>query len=389
MMKPRTRLATLVTLLATAPFAFAQTASQSSGNWSTGSIWSTGTAPTTTNVTISAGTTVTADTSFSATSGNLSIFGTLNIGTGTAITTSGDINNNLGAGVTSSGILNINGGSLSVRLIGSSGVSTTTDTSNNFTINLSAGSLTTTNTSAIGYATTINVSGGVFNSAAGGSNVNNVVLNLSNNGKVVFTTGIVGAFGNFSSFTWNGGTLVTNSSTGLGASATTKLFNGLKNNATNVLVLSSQTTKQTLALGVGTVAASGTQGTIAFNVYSSSANDNDLISSTGANFGLSSNVKLKIEGLSLTGSAADYLGKTYQLFNLTGTGGYTGLDASISSTVWNIGGSDYDVTFTNNLATDGTLTVAGLTLSQIPEPSTVAILAGIGALGFAALRRRR
>jgi hypothetical protein len=51
------------------------------------------------------------------------------------------------------------------------------------------------------------------------------------------------------------------------------------------------------------------------------------------------------------------------------------------------GANAYTVTFTNNLATTGSITVASLT-SSIPEPSTYAVIAGIAVIGVATLRRR-
>ena len=59
----------------------------------------------------------------------------------------------------------------------------------------------------------------------------------------------------------------------------------------------------------------------------------------------------------------------------------------MAATVWTIAGNDYDVTFTDNLSTDGTLTVSGLTL--VPEPGAFALLGGLVAMAFTLVRRRR
>jgi hypothetical protein len=60
--------------------------------------------------------------------------------------------------------------------------------------------------------------------------------------------------------------------------------------------------------------------------------------------------------------------------------------AALAPTVFNIGGTDYDVVRGNNLNTNGTLTINSL--SVVPEPTTWALLAG-SLTALIACRRRR
>lgn len=364
---------------------FAQTASVESGAWSDNDTWG-GTPPASVHATITAGHTVNADVNISsAASGDrLSIYGTLNVGEGASLITSGRINNN----ITTSGTLNLTGGVIHVQLMGNNGASGAAVV-DNFTLNLSAGSFST-NEGLIGYATTINLSGGTFNSGGGGFYTGNTVLNLTG-GAYVFTNGYTGSFnGAMGRGSWNGGRVVTNTSGSVNNSGLNNLIDPLSTNAANVWDLSDKTTKQTFT-GTANAAYSVTNGIVEFDVYSASANDSDQIVMNGgasARINFSSSVVFAIEGADLSGEATDYLGVTYKLLDYS-SDNYSGVQATIASTIWNIGGADYEVTFTNNLATAGTVTVSELTLALVPEPSSAALLFGLGGLGFAALRRRR
>jgi len=86
--------------------------------------------------------------------------------------------------------------------------------------------------------------------------------------------------------------------------------------------------------------------------------------------------------VALVGLGADDIGSTYPLFTVATDADIT---PTISAATWTIDGNPYSVTFTDNLPTEGTVTISNLTL--IPEPSSALLAAfGLFALG---LRRRR
>lgn len=99
---------------------------------------------------------------------------------------------------------------------------------------------------------------------------------------------------------------------------------------------------------------------MAFNIYSSTNNDSDVFdwNNPGNSLSLTSGVDISISGVSLAGVAADYVGKSYKFFDLSS---YTNINPTISATTLNIGGTNYPVTWVNNLAVDGTFTIAALT----------------------------
>lgn len=336
------------------------------GDWSVGSTWATNTVPTGLWE-IQSGDTVdvVAGTSVTATTGN--VYGTLNIASGATATYA-----RFGNSTTAGGIINSAGNLRATRLIGSVA----------YTVNITDGTFTLVDgvqmgTTNSGSPLTFNVSGGVSYLGAP-SFTSGTQITLSG-GTIIFTNGLNGLGTTVMPNTaWNGGTIVVNKASGL-----VSLMNNQLNNADgNRLQLSNQSAKVSYAL---TAAATATDGGLVFNVFSSTANDNDQITSTYS-LNLGSSVQIDLLGQSLTGVAGDYLGATYKLFDLTD---YSKLDATISSTVWNIGGEDYDVAFTNNLKTDGSVTVASLTLATVPEPSTVALFAGIAVVAGAVCRRNR
>ena len=358
-------------LLLAAPALLAQTTTVQSGNWSDDATWSTGTAPTSTAVTISDGHTVTGDTNISSSS-NIVIIGTLDVGTGVSIS-AGRVNN----GVSHAGTINVNGGYFSATyFFNAAGTTFNVNATSGGTVNVATG---------VGAYTTFNIaSSGKLQLGFGGTTT--MIVNLATGSHVEFTDdGISRKL----SGDWNGATLATN-----GFRATVDnaalgwIRDGLNGVASSTWDLSTKDSKivsSTANTGIYAV----TSGTVAFDVYSSVVNDADQIqfTSTGG-YTFSSDVTFRIDGKDLSGNSADYIGKSYQLFDYA-SGDYADIQATIASTVWNIDGADYEVSFVNNLATNGTVTVDSLTLVAIPEPSALAALLGLGAFGFSALRRRR
>lgn len=368
----------------------AQTSSVASGDWLSSEIWSAG-VPTNTQVwTVSAGHAVTAGAgvNYSSTTTDNFVIGTLNVNSGASIFF--DRFNN--TSTTTTGIVNISGGDLSFNRLA---VSTPSGT---LTFNVSAGTLSSREllgSGSINQFYTVNLSGGTIRLA--GDNFNPVATLTG--GKVVMVNGTGNNMMGTAGSSWNGGTIVTNSTVSTtttnvnawGSTTANAFMSRWSENDVNVFQLSDKTTKQTVTT---TVAATANQGQLHMNIYSAAANDNDVLSTVYINgatvnnnaLTLGTGVDLSIFGVSLAGEAADYIGTSYKLFN---SSLYAGIQATVSSTIFNIGGNDYEVDWINTLSTNGTLTIGNLTLAAIPEPSTYAALVGVGMLGFAALRRRR
>jgi hypothetical protein len=310
---------------------------------------------------------------YSNLNGDGTVHGTLNVNTGASILTR-YLNS---ASTSTTGVINVNGGSLSTQRVHPNGTGS-------LTINVSGGSMSTYGTISNGGLAaihTLNLSGGTYTSAG-----RDFLATTHITGGKLIMAGGAGASILDSDSTWNGGTIVTNSSTGSSGymltAEGTQLMNLWSTTDVNVLQLSDKTTKQTLTFQGN---ATATQGQLHVNIYSSTANDNDVLGAFGTNsLNLNSGVDITLSGVSLAGTTGDYIGKSYKLFNSTL---YTGIQATVTSTVLNIGGTDYSVDWINTLSTDGTLTIANL--YNIPEPSTYALLLGVGALGYIAFRRRR
>lgn len=369
-MKPRPSLATLVALLATAPFAFGQTSVQS-GSWSDPITWG-GSVPTSLTFTIDGPHTVTAGSgvTFSNTSTNPFVYGTLNVNNGASLTV-----RRINSGADSregARTINVNDGGFLSMEFGAG------------TFNVESGGHLEFRGNSIGSGTINIKAGGTVRALQGGTS--NQVYNL-NGGHLIYENGLT----DIGTITWTGGTVTSNGfGSGINSNRMSRFVAGLNSNAANVWNLSSKTEKVVAVVPSGSNVGSFSidKGTVEFDVYSSALNDSDQIKfENSGRLNFTADVTFNINGVNLSGAVGDYLGQTYKLLDYT-SGSYSDVLASISSTVWTIGGSDYDVTFINNLATDGSITVDGLTPSQIPEPSTIAVLAGIGALGFTALRRR-
>lgn len=134
-------------------------------------------------------------------------------------------------------------------------------------------------------------------------------------------------------------------------------------------------------LNLGTAGLSATLGTLQFDIYG--ATTADQLTGSGV-FTLGTGVLIDLGYVGGPIDTQALVGQTYQLFDLEN---YSGLDATVSSTTWEDGIQSYTVAFTNNLAIDGTVTIASLT--AIPEPSSLALLFGATSLLFATQTRRR
>ncbi len=368
------------------PLAQAQIISNGTGggDFATGSTWNGGIAPlgaSAPTFRILSGDTVTANTgvNYNRVNNNVEIFGTLNVTSGASVVTGRLNNGTAGAPLhVENSTINVTGGTLSISRISPSTFAGTN------TINVSGGEFIfrdgVAQNLAMSPAYIYNISNtGVFRTAGSFNSATNL-----NGGTIIFES-----MGKFigGTFTWTGGTVFLSSGSAYSGADGNRIFNAWNSNASNVLAFSSQSTKQTLTFGTTSYpAVNGTQGTLSFNIYSSAANDNDLLNFIGtSSISLGSGVGLRLNGVSLGGVANDYLGQSYKLFDIT-TGVYSNLTPTIAATTWNIGGTDYEIGWTNHLATNGTLTIASIT--AIPEPSAFAALGGLAALAFASSRRR-
>jgi hypothetical protein len=322
------------------------------GDWATPSTWTGGIVPATTTFLVQAGDTVNVESgvNYSYTGTNdAAVLGILNVNTGASI----EVARLQNAAASGAGIINVAGGAFNATAL-------LNNESHALTFNVSSGGTLTQ------YDTGSTAAGVTLNANSGGT-VSVGVGTVSGSASV--TTGGIFEFRNgyefvTSGFTWNGGTVITNTGNP-GASGSNGLMNAWKSNATNELALSSKTTKQTLTLGTGsdTVSVDSAQGVIRFNVYSSTPNDSDhlgMLSSTSSTMILSPGVRLAINGLSLVGTPEDYIGKSYQFFSLA-SGVYANINPTIDESRWTIGARLYIVKWTDNLAVNGSVTVANVT----------------------------
>lgn len=182
-------------------------------------------------------------------------------------------------------------------------------------------------------------------------------------------------------FSWTAGT-VANIYGVTDQSMNDLVVNNFGNSAAKTIDINNQRVAATAqTLNLGTAGLSASLGTLQFDIYGTTTADQ--ITGAGV-FTLGSGVLIDIGYAGGPIDAIALAGQTYQLFDLTD---YSGLDATVSSTVWDDGLQSYNVSFTNNLALDGTITIASLT--AIPEPSTFAFGLGAAALLLASQTRRR
>ena len=330
------------------------------GSWTSTSTWDSKGIPLNSSLTVKAGDTVTAtNVTLDGAAQHPVVYGTLNINSST-FTNIGRFNY---TGTSGGGIVNINNSTVVAAYFWSG--------SSSITANINNGSVVTANTSS---STMVNVNtGGTFNNASGSAGTISILGGTLINTAGSATTSLIAA--------WNGGTDVINT-TSQSYSTSDPLNNLWSSNANNVLDLSSKTSKQTYTTNNSTFTAKG--GILRMHVYSSAANDSDLMTYvTSGTYKIPSAVTLQFADQGpLPGTIADYLGKSYKLFNVSGS--YSTITPVLAATQWNIGGAEYNVTFANTLSTNGTLTVS--TLTAAPEPAVLSLL-GVG--GIMALRRRR
>ena len=378
------------TTCALASAAYAQTSTKD-GSFLDTTVWSTGIAPTTTTFTIANPNTVTASSgvAWNGDANNFSVFGTLNVNTGSTFTqtSTGRLND---ASTTTSGVININGGNMTIGRITNSATAGSIGT---VTTNISAGSMTVL-TSGSSAANVFNLTGGKLNFGFGG--LSTYIINVGAGGHMVYQNGI--NRWNVSN-TWTGGRVTTNASnvsgSGLGTTSFNNFLTAFSSNAANVWDLSSNgSTKQTFSDSSNPVNIAPNKGTIEFDVYSATNDDSDQIVMSGTTasgqINFTSGVHFKINNVAVSNpanTAANFVGKSYQL--LSYASGYASVAATVDDAVWTIGTDSYDVTFTNNLASNGTISVASISLISIPEPSTFALFGGVATAGLAVLRRRR
>jgi len=328
------------------------------GDWSTGTTWQGGNPPSNANFNILTGDVVTATGVTLSGTQNPDINGTLNIESGTDMTV-GRIE-----GTPGTGIINVNDG----------GILTADRYTTSQTININNGGYFTL-TSLGNNDTITNVNAGgtwetFSNAAFNGSN------QTLNGGTVIQNNASVRGVD-----TWNSGTMITNTGS-VTSNTEASFFVSQMTTSAHILQVSNQSTAQTLTFANGFLAGF-TGGVFRFNIYSATDNDSDQIVATTPDLSLDSAVTLELNGVSLSGTAGDYLGSSYQLFN---DATFADLTPTIGSTTWNIGGHEYVVTFTDNLALDGSLTISNLAL--VPEPSTTILFGGALFL-LGTFRRRR
>jgi PEP-CTERM motif-containing protein len=360
-------------LLAVASGALAATyTSDGSGDWDDPNTWDAAGIPATAFFRIRAGDTVTADGVTLSSLHNTEILGTWNI-EGSSTFGVNRLNYGLDALTPGAAIINISdGSSLTAAVINRS------TTLWGVTVNVNDGGyLKTTDAIALYNSGVVNVNvGGTYEPTWIWGNVN------LHGGTIIHPANST-AYVSLTPANWSGGTLIVNP----GTSATVSngvgddLALGLTNHAGNILDLSNQASKQRLSFQ-DSDELTISQGTIQFNVYSSTDDDSDFMHAWMPSLGSGSHVVLE-DGVPLTGVAADYIGSSYDLLQSYNLAALT-IAPTVDTPIWNIGGQDYTVSFTNNLATDGTLVVGSLTL--VPEPATMGLLA-LG--GVALLKRRR
>ncbi len=275
---------------------------------------------------------------------------------GGAFVTMGRLNDNLV--VSGSSVLVANGSLSMGRIAAAAG-------SSNNTLRVVSGIVTLRDAVVTGSHTSIRVDADGHFFAGGGING---PLTL-NGGRIYFSNSAKKTGG---SFTWNKGTIVLSSGAAYNSGEANTIFNAWRTNDANVLALSNETVKRTVILGLGSSnpTLSASQGTLSFNVYSAANHDNDRLALAGtSSLSLTSGVDIRIEAM-LPGTPADYLGRTYKLFDIA-SGNYANLKPTVATTRWMIGATGYQVGWTNTLGTNGTLTVASLTPTGPVDAITV------------------
>ncbi len=345
--------------------------------------------------------------------------GTLNVGT---VGTGGRLSLQTGRTFTlSSGQVNVNGttGAFGVRFGGDSGTGATgsafagTQAGGTFTVNGAGGADTTfqlgSTTASIttGYTLsggTLDIKGSDSTNAhltigadAGGTST--TTFTLSGTGKLLVRSGTAGLGISGKTalakqvFDFTGGTLVAGEITTANLRATGDVSNGTFTNQGGTLAAGDvgftgkttitgnfTQTSGTFAIDLGGVTAS-----TSFQDAASTGKF-DQVAVTG-NASLGGNLSV-----SFVDGYLPILNNAFKILDLTGTGSISSTFANAETTYKvTTGGNDYvfNVNYAGGTGNDVTLTLATITASSVPEPSTYAALAGLGILGFAVYRRRR
>lgn len=378
-----------------APYVHAAgTATVQSGDWSTASTWGGG-VPTATSspVTVSAGTIVTASAVNITISGvaDYNVLGELDM-VNSSITNIRRMNQ-AGAG----GFISLSNSTLTMSAVQSAAITIYVGSGSNYTTGglasgsnttiASGGTVTATATTNPINGANVFITGGTFNTP---TLTGNPSVNL-NGGKLVDI--LVDSGDSRSMTSWTGGEYVDNggqwqfgnASTFFGRMATA----GFENQ--NVLTLSN-TGKRTFTAVSSSSAYSISAGTVQFSVYSNTANDNDklghLASSTGVDYRVSSNVHFKLLGSALAGDPLSYVGESYLLVDDQVAGSAATMAPILDATIWNIGGSLYNVGLTGSTDGTGSYSVTVVSVTPAPEPGSL-VLGGLGIVGFALQRPSR
>lgn len=324
------------------------------GNWTDVATWIGGVPPVNSSFNVVSGDVVTASgITLNSVAGTTYFAGTLNLDSGSVFSLR-----------RVSGLWNVNGATLNIQRWDGSSASTLTIGSAGFVrqTDISSASANVLVQTGGTWTTTNSSAHNAVESLAGGTIIQE---NATKRGLDTWSSGTV---------IINGGTIDTSNQSGL---------LGKMNSPNHTLQMSNRLTAQTLSFTAGGGGISA--GNLVFGMYSATPNDNDRMMTTAtADFNLGSAVNLSlVNAVLLGGNAMDYLGVTYKLFD--DPVDYNDIQPSLVPTVWNIGGLEYDITFTNTLSIDGSLTVSGVTI--IPEPSTLSLIGG--ALAALAMARRR
>jgi PEP-CTERM motif len=231
----------------------------------------------------------------------------------------------------------------------------------------------------------IHVDGGRYRNTAGGNITNGLAIYTIDSG--VFDCGLTtNLFAGSSQFAWNAGTI---SNLVQSHDYFQNIAGNLGSNAARTLDINDQTlTQAPVTWNMKSYQRDrwgrliGTAGTIQYDVYGAADNDCDTIISAADNSSLSDGVVIDIgyAGGEITDPSA-FLGTTYKLMAMNTQTDFSALTPSVPDAIWNDGTTDWTVSFANNIAVDGTVSIASI----IPEPATLAMLM----LGGAAILRRR